>query len=146
MAEEFPERRKRENHALRRLYKRVETLEAELDTLRKLHALHGETIKANGDSAVTYKALIATVIGAALTLFGSAWKFSSGLQESTAAQVTGAVASQTAAISEQGRKLETFMERQAATNVKTEALYLRAVELKSPAEARAVVLQTAKEK
>lgn len=136
----FPERRT--NHALRALYERVASLESEADTLRKLCSDQDKALSGLEREAVTYKALAATVVTIALALFAGAWKFSAGVEES--AQRTASAA--TSAVSAQTAKLDAFMDRQAATNVKTEALYLRAVELKSPAEARAVVLQTAKEK
>lgn len=133
--EPLQERRRRENHALRALYVRVETLE-------KLVADQDKELSGLEKGAVTYKALAATVVTVALALFAGAWKFSAGVEE--AAQKTASAA--TSAVSTQSAKLDAFMDRQAATNVKTEALYLLAVEKRPREEVREVVRQTAKEK
>lgn len=121
----FPERRK--DHALRALYERVDTLEKlDSDKDKSIAILEHKL-----GEAVTYKWLIVTVLGLCLSTVTGAYQFAKGIDESTAKRSA-----------RQTEKLDRFIEAQAATNVKTEAMYLLNVERRPREEVREAVLKT----
>lgn len=115
----LPERRK--DPALRALYNRVEALE-------KMDAERDKAITVLEREAVTYKWLIVTVLGLAVSTIFGANQFAKGVEESTAK-----------ATAKQGEKLDRFIELQSVANVKTEAMYLNSIERRSREEVREAV-------
>ena len=139
---ELPERRKRENHALRLLYERVADLESQVDSLRKINSVQDKSVAVLEEKAVTKGWLV----GAMLSLFVAAFVGARSLSKDVEESAQKIATAQTATLATQAAKLDRFIEAQASTNIKTEALYLLSVERKPREEVRAVVLQTAKEK
>lgn len=126
---DFPERRK--DHALRVLYNRVGALEEENNELAREVAVLKE-------GAVTKGWLIGGVLTVSLAALGGAQSFRSGLQESAEKPLQA----QAKAIAKQGERLDHFIESQSATNIKTEAMYLRQIELRPREEVREAVLRS----
>lgn len=126
---EFQERRK--DHALRAVYDRVQVLE-------KISKDQDKAIAVLEEKAVTKNLLMSGLFAVAVAVFGGAWVFKSGLQES-AERPLRVQAAQIAKIAE---KLDRNIEAQALVNVKTEAMYLINVERRSRAEVQEAVLRS----
>jgi hypothetical protein len=137
---DFPERRK--DHITRALFTRLRKLEERCDSLAELNADLSRDIAVLKESHVSKGWLVSGVLSIAIAGAGGLHVFLKGLEEKAAKPLMA----QAEEIGRQGRRLEAFIERQAATNIKTEVMYLRDIEGKSREEARAIVRQTAKEK
>lgn len=122
----FTERRK--EHALRALYQRV-------DTLEKLMAEQDKSLALLEAGAVTKTWMLGVVMVLALAVVSGAYSLTRGIEESAKKP-----------LAMQSEKLDRFIEAQAATNIKTEAMYLLNVEHRPREEVRETVLRTIKEK
>lgn len=109
---------RRKDHALRAAYDRISSLEDETTELAREVAVLKE-------GAVTKGWLIGGILTISVAAFAGAQSFKAGLEESAARPLRA-----------QAEKLDRFIEKQAETNVKTEAMYLHAIERRSREEAR----------
>lgn len=112
---EFTERRR--DFALRAAYDRIEDLEKAVEALEK--------------KTVTKEWLYASALTIAVGAFFGAVKFLGGLEESAQKPIASLSA-----------KVDRFIETQATTNIKTEAMYLNSIERRPREEVREAVLRS----